>query len=61
MVHLPYSASLQILLVTIQNAPAANGVPRGQRVKILEQAIDLLSNELAIDRGRGQRQLCAFY
>ena len=43
MVHLPYSASLQILYPTIQNAPAANCVPRGQRVKILGQAIDLLS------------------
>jgi hypothetical protein len=43
MVHLPYSASLQILYPTIQNAPAANCVPRGQRVKILGQSIDLLS------------------
>jgi hypothetical protein len=42
MVHLPYSASLQILYPTIQNALAANRVPRRQGVKILGQAIDLI-------------------
>jgi hypothetical protein len=42
MVHLPYSASLQIPYPTIQNASAANRVPRRQRVKILGQAIDLI-------------------
>jgi hypothetical protein len=60
MVHLPYSASLQIPYPTIQNALAANRVPRRQRVKILGQAIDLILMSRPIDRGRSQRQLCAF-
>jgi hypothetical protein len=51
MVHSPVFRKFANPLATIQNALAANRVPRGQPVKILGQAIDLISIEPPIDRG----------